>query len=110
MSRPPPPIHGIRNWPANNQALKRHCLLTIWFDPEMSWDAVPKGRRGRHQTYNDAVMQTCLSMKELFGMALRQTTGFVESLLRLAGLSPSEAAGGQHSLMGLQESAEPSSR
>jgi len=25
-------------------------------------------------------------MKVLFGMALRQTTGFVESLLRLAGL------------------------
>lgn len=32
------------------------------------------------------VSQTCLSMKELFGMALRQTTGFVESLLRLVGL------------------------
>ena len=28
-------------------------------------------------------IQTCLTMKVLFGMALRQTTGFVESLLRL---------------------------
>jgi hypothetical protein len=52
----------------------------------MSWDAVPTGRRGRQQTYRDAAIQTCLSMKVLFGMALRQTTGFVESLLRLAGL------------------------
>jgi hypothetical protein len=33
-----------------------------------------------------AAIQTCLSMKVLFGMALRQTTGFVESLLRLADL------------------------
>lgn len=52
----------------------------------MSWDATPTGRRGRQQTYSDAAVQTCLSMKVLFGMALRQTTGFVESLLRLVGL------------------------
>lgn len=52
----------------------------------MSWDAAPTGRRGRQQTYSDAAIQTCLSMKVLFGMALRQTTGFVESLLRLVGL------------------------
>ncbi|KPD11975.1 transposase, partial [Phaeobacter sp. 11ANDIMAR09] len=32
-------------------------------------------------------IQTCLTMKVLFGMALRQTTGFVESLLRLIGLN-----------------------
>jgi transposase len=60
--------------------------LTIWFDPEMSWDAAPRGRRGRQQSYSDAAIQTCLSMKVLFGMALRQTTGFVASLLRLVGL------------------------
>tara|TARA_R110002096_G_C14547673_1_gene718977 strand:- start:454 stop:1284 length:831 start_codon:yes stop_codon:yes gene_type:complete len=52
----------------------------------MRWDAVPTGRRGRQQTYSDAAIQTCLTMKVLFGMALRQTTGFVESLLRLVGL------------------------
>jgi hypothetical protein len=52
----------------------------------MIWQAVPSGRRGRQQTYSDAAIQTCLSMKVLFGMALRQTTGFVESLLRLADL------------------------
>jgi hypothetical protein len=32
------------------------------------------------------VVQTFLIMKVMFGMALRQTTGFVESLLRLIGL------------------------
>ena len=31
-------------------------------------------------------IQTCLTMKLLFGMALRQTAGFGESLLRLIGL------------------------
>ena len=62
------------------------ATLTIWFDPEMGWEAAASGRRGRQQSYSDAAIQTCLSMKVLFGMALRQTTGFVESLLRLVGL------------------------
>jgi len=46
----------------------------------------PTGNRGRQPQYSDAAIQTCLTMKVLFGMALRQTTGFVESLLRLVGL------------------------
>ena len=86
MSRPTSPTDKTRNWPAYSEALKRRGSLTIRFDPEMSWDAAPTGRRGRRQTYSDAAIQTCLSMKVLFGMALRQTTGFVESLLRLVGL------------------------
>lgn len=36
--------------------------------------------------YSDAAIQACLTLKVVFGMALRQTTGFVESLLKLAGL------------------------
>ncbi|OLS47810.1 hypothetical protein BV379_05580 [Rhodovulum sulfidophilum] len=52
----------------------------------MTWDAAPTGRRGRQRIYSDAAIQSCLTMKVLFGMALRQTTGFVESLLRLVGL------------------------
>ena len=86
MSRPPPPAYKTRNWPACNEALKRRGALTVWFDPEMSWEAAPTGKRGRQPDYSDAAIQTCLTMKVLFGMALRQTTGFVESLLRLIGL------------------------
>lgn len=72
MSRPTPPTYKTRNWPAYNKALKRRGSLTVWFDPEMSWDAVPTGRRGRRQTYSETAIQTCLTMKVLFGMALRQ--------------------------------------
>lgn len=69
-----------------NKALKRRGSLSIWFDPDMVWAAKPTGKRGRQPVYSDAAVQTCLTMKVLFGMALRQTTGFVESLLRLIGL------------------------
>jgi hypothetical protein len=82
MSRPTPPTYKTRNWPAYNEALKRRGSLTIWFDPAMTWDAAPTGKRGRQPDYSDAAIRTCLTMKVLFGMALRQTTGFVESLWR----------------------------
>jgi hypothetical protein len=85
MSKPTSPTYKTTNWAAYNEALKRRGSLTIWFDPEMNWDARPSGKRGRSRTFSDAAIQTCLTMKVLFGMALRQTTGFVESLLRLTG-------------------------
>jgi transposase len=86
MSRPIPPSYKTKNWPAYNEALKQRGSLTIWFDPDMVWVPPPTGKRGRQPRYSDAAIQTCLTMKVLFGMALRQTTGFVESLLRLVGL------------------------
>ena len=52
----------------------------------MIWEAAPTGKRGRQPDCSDAVIQSCLTMKVLFGMALRQTTGFVESLLWLIDL------------------------
>ncbi|WP_411837301.1 IS5 family transposase [Paracoccus sp. ME4] len=86
MSSPAPPTYKTRNWSAYNEALKRRGSLTVWFDAEMIWKAEPTGKRGRQPAYSDAAIQTCLTMKVLFGMALRQTTGFVESLLRMIGL------------------------
>ena len=71
MSRPTPPAYKTRNWPAYNEALKRRGSLTIWFDPAMIWEAAATGRRGRQPDYSDAAIQTCLTMKVLFGMALK---------------------------------------
>ena len=86
MSRPNAPSYKTLNWREYNKALKGRGSLTIWFDPDMIWAATPTGKRGRQPVYSDAAVQTCLTMKVLFGMALRQTTGFVESLLRLISL------------------------
>ena len=46
----------------------------------------PSGKRGGQALYSDAAIQACLTIKVLFGLPLRQTTGFVASLLELAGL------------------------
>ena len=45
------------------------------------------GKRGRQPDDSEAAIQTCVTMKVLFGRTFRQTTGFVESLLRLIGLN-----------------------
>lgn len=86
MSRPSPPSCKTTNWPSYNEALKRRGSLTIWFDLAMRWECAPTGKLVRRQSYSDAAIQSCLTMKLLFGMVLRQTTGFVESLPRLIGL------------------------
>lgn len=52
----------------------------------MTWDSAPTGKCGRPRDESDAAIQTCLTMKVLFGMSLGQTTGFVESRLLLLGL------------------------
>jgi hypothetical protein len=54
---------AIGSSPMAREALKRRGLLTIWFDPAMTWDAAPSGKRGRQQTFSDAAIQTCLTMK-----------------------------------------------
>jgi len=86
MSRPTPPTYKTTNWRSYNEALKHRGSLTIWFDPAMRWEGAPTGKRGRRRLYSDAAIQSCLTLKVLFGMALLQTNGFVESLLRLIGL------------------------
>src|SRR4028119_1803877 len=86
MSKPVPPTYRTTNWRACNAALKQRGSLRIWFDPEMEWLAAPSGRRGRPATFSDAAIQTCLMLKALFGLPLRQTTGLVAGLLKLAKL------------------------
>lgn len=83
MSRPNAPTGKALNWPAYSEPVMRH-----WFehkgeraqapriagdlvDPDMVWVAKPTGKRGRQPDCSGAAVRTCLSMKVLFGMALR---------------------------------------
>ena len=86
MSSWTPTTYKTKNWSHYNLSLKRRGSLSIWFDAGMAWEATPSGKRGRQQAYSDAAIQACLTIKVLFGLPLRQTTGFLESLLKLVGL------------------------
>ena len=87
MRKPTPSTYRTANWRSSNAALKQRGSLLIWFDPETVWLAARNGKRGRSATFTDAAIQACLTLKALFGLPLRQTTGLVASLLALAGLN-----------------------
>lgn len=86
MPRPTPPKYRTTNWPEYNAALKRRGSLEVWFDPAMAWFAVPDGRPGRPLRFSDSAIGFCLTLKGLFQLPLRQVTGLVASLLRMARL------------------------
>ena len=80
------PRYRTTNCKQYNAALKARGSLTIWLDKGMSWFAAACGKCGRRPQFSDAAAQFCLTFKNLFGLALRQATGFVQSLLALSGL------------------------
>lgn len=88
MSEPrqPKTRYKTTNWAEYNAALKVRGSLTIWLDKDMQWYAPASGKRGRQHVFSDAAIQFCLSIKCLFGLALRQSLGLVQSLLHLADL------------------------
>jgi hypothetical protein len=72
MSKPAPARYRTTNWSSYNAALRRRGSLLVWLDREMEWHAPASHRAGRPQTFSDAAIQFCLSIKVLFGLALRQ--------------------------------------
>lgn len=86
MSKPAPPRYRTTNWKSYNDALKRRGSLLVWLDKDMEWRAPKVGRNGRPPVFSSAAIQFCLTVKVLFGLPLRQTTGMVASILSLAGL------------------------
>ena len=87
MSQPRKPRYRTSNWKQYNASLKARGSLTVWLDKGMCWFATASGKRGRSRKFSDAAIQFCLTLKNLFGLALRQTTGLAESVLHLCGLA-----------------------
>lgn len=86
MSKPKPARYCTTNWSVYNSALRKRGSPLIWLDKEMAWYALHEGRRGRPPVFSDAAIQFCLSIKMLFKLPLRQASGMVARLLRLAEL------------------------
>lgn len=79
MMRPSPACYRTTNWSNHNSALKRRGSLMIWHAPRKDWS-------GRPAVFSEAAIQFCLTIKVLFKLPLRQTTGMVASLLRITNL------------------------
>ena len=85
----PKPIYRVRNWPEYNQSLKQRGSLTFWFDEKVikAWHYQGPRKRGGQIVYSDLAIQTGLVFRNLFGLGLRQTEGFVESLVSILEVS-----------------------
>lgn len=81
-----PTLYRTTNWKEYNAALKQRGSLMVWIDKDMQWQSADEKKRGRPETFSDPAIQFCLMIKNLYGLALRQTTGMVSSLLQLATL------------------------
>ena len=73
------------NWAEYNEALRSRGDLAIWFSDEAieRWKAAPTGKRGAQRKYSDLAILTSLTLRLVFHLGLRQTQGFVRSLIRL---------------------------
>lgn len=79
-------VYRLRNWSSYNQALVQRGSLTVWFDTESiaAWWAIhDPDKLGRPYTFSETAILCALTLKQVFGLALRQTEGFVASLISL---------------------------
>jgi IS5 family transposase len=81
--------YRVTNWSKYDQALVQRGNITLWITPEAikGWAAKPTGRRGAPQKYSDLAIEAALTLRLLFQLPLRQTEGFLRSLLELMDLT-----------------------
>lgn len=48
------PVFRTTNWSSYSGALKQRGSLMVWFDPEMTWLAVPGGKAGHPERFSAA--------------------------------------------------------
>ena len=82
-------VYRVRNWPAYDAGLQQRGSLTVWFTPQAveAWYYQGPRQRGAQYTFSEVAIQTALILRLLYHLPLRQTEGFVASILALMGLA-----------------------
>lgn len=78
--------YHIRNWSDYNEALITRGSLTLWVEAEVLnvWTNSEKtGKRGASKYYSDLAIETLLTLKSVYRLALRQTIGLARSVFKL---------------------------
>jgi len=77
--------YHVGNWPEYEQALVRRGDVTLWLSAEAmdAWRPAPSGRPGGPRKFSDVSIMTALMLRLVFRLPLRQTEGFLRSVLAL---------------------------
>ncbi len=84
--------YRVRNWREYEAGLRDRGSLTVWItlaDGKLTnWDAprLKSRKPGRQRRYSDHAIETAVTIGMVFGLASRQTEGFLRSLLGLLNL------------------------
>ena len=81
--------YRIRNWRQYNAALVQRGSLTLWIEEEAvrAWLYDGPGQRGAQYVYADAAIARMLTLRAVYGLALRATQGLATSLFALMGIN-----------------------
>jgi hypothetical protein len=82
--------YRLRNWSEYNASLVNRGSLTLWIEKDIAtwWLKKDKsGKPGASHTYSDRAVETCLALRLLLRLPLRQSEGLVRSLVQMARLS-----------------------
>jgi len=82
-------VYRVKNWSSYNRALVARGSLTVWLDDDLweQWYDQRPSQRGAQFVYSDGTIAWMLTMRMLLGLPLRQTQGFIQSLLGLMQLA-----------------------
>ena len=82
-------VYRVKNWSSYNRALVARGSLTVWLDDSLWWQWYDQRpcQRGAQFVYSDPTIEWILTVRVLLGLPLRQTQGFIQSLLDLMQLA-----------------------
>jgi len=77
--------YHVGNWPEYDRALVRRGDITVWVSADAidGWRPAASGEPGGQRRFSDAAIETALTLRVVFRLPLRQTEGFVRSILTL---------------------------
>ena len=88
-NRPARTAYCVKNWREYDQSLRDRGDITLWISQDAidAWTPPQTGKRGAQPVYSDLAIETTLTFRLLFLLPLRQTEGFLGSLLSLMDLT-----------------------
>ena len=77
--------YRVKNWGEYEASLRRRGDLTVWLSDEAldAWRAPASGKPGGQRRYADIAIEAALTIRMVFHLPLRQTEGFLYSLMQL---------------------------